>query len=393
MSRFLFVTWDGGGNIPPAVALGHHLAKGHSVRVLGPRSVESRFTASGCRFRPFSKAPELEPGSGRSLEDQRPFMLDLLFGSGAGEDLLDELERERADAVVVDCMLLGVLAAAESSRCPTAAFIHFLHAAAVSGPTAFAKRWEPGLPILEATRSGFGLESLSGHRPFLDEVWGRQGLALVLTPHEFDEAVDGRPSNFRYVGPILEGPGPGWPLDLPWPADDIDPLVVVGFSTTYMRQERLVVNTAAALETLAVRGLITLGPELAISDLETPSNVAVRTWVPHGAVLPFASAVVTHGGHSTVMAALAHGVPLVCAPMGRDQHHVAHQVAACGAGRVLAPDAEPREIRAAIEDVMSEASYREAAERMAKVIAAYGNGRRAVEELEQLSQTGSFARS
>jgi MGT family glycosyltransferase len=312
-------------------------------------------------------------------------MLELLFGTGVGEDLLDELEREPADAVVIDCMLVGALAAAEAASCPTAVLIHFLHAAAVSGPTAFAKRWEPGLPILEQSRAAFGLERLGGQGPFLDEVWGRQGLALVLTPHEFDEPLDRRPSNFRYVGPILESPGPGWHWDLPWPADDIAPLVVVGFSTTYMHQEALLVNTAAALGSLAVRGLVTVGPELAISDLEAPDNVAVRQWVPHGAVLPFAAAVVTHGGHSTVMAALAHGVPLVCIPMGRDQHHVAQQVEACGVGRALPPDADPQEIRAALEDVMSDGSYREAAAGMAEVIATYGNGARAVEELERLS--------
>jgi MGT family glycosyltransferase len=384
MSRFLFVTWDGGGNVPPLVALGSRLVfQSHPVRVLGPRSVEDRFTAAGCAFRPFSRVPEFDRT--RSLEDQRPLMLQLLFGPGAGEDLLEELEREPADSIVIDCMLFGALAAAETSGRPTAALIHFLHAAAVSGPDAFTKRWEPGLPLLEQTRSDFGLEPLPAKAPFLDEVWARQGLALVVTPHEFDEPLDRRPSNFRYVGPIFEAPCPGWAWDLPWPADDIAPLVVVGFSTTYMGQERLLVNTASAIDTLGVRGLITLGCDLAISGFEASDRIAVRHWTPHGAVLPFASAMVTHGGHSTVMAALAHGVPLVCIPMGRDQHHVARQVECCGLGRVLPADAESHEIRGAVEDVMTDPSYREAAARMAEIIAAYGNGARAVNELERLS--------
>src|SRR6185503_13977108 len=105
MSRFLFVTWDGGGNVPPAVALARHLSAEHSVRFLGPPSVKSRITAAGCAFRPLANAPNLHAGRGLSLEEQRPLMLELLFGTGVGDDVLDELEREPAEAVVIDCML------------------------------------------------------------------------------------------------------------------------------------------------------------------------------------------------------------------------------------------------------------------------------------------------
>jgi len=62
-------------------------------------------------------------------------------------------------------------------------------------------------------------------------------------------------------------------------------------------------------------------------------------WLPHGAILPHAAAVVTHGGHSTIMAALADGVPLVRMPMGRDQNANAERIAALGAGRAISSDA------------------------------------------------------
>ena len=36
MTRFAFVTWDGGGNLPPAIGIAQELAaRGHSVRFLG----------------------------------------------------------------------------------------------------------------------------------------------------------------------------------------------------------------------------------------------------------------------------------------------------------------------------------------------------------------------
>jgi UDP:flavonoid glycosyltransferase YjiC (YdhE family) len=106
--------------------------------------------------------------------------------------------------------------------------------------------------------------------------------------------------------------------------------------------------------------------------------------MPHGAILPYAAAVVTHAGHSTVMAALADGVPLVCMPMGRDQHTNAERVAALGVGRAISSDAPSAEIRDALHEVVTNESYRHAARRMAAAITDLGRGERAVSELEAL---------
>ena len=43
-------------------------------------------------------------------------------------------------------------------------------------------------------------------------------------------------------------------------------------------------------------------------------------------MFPDAAAVVTHAGHGTIMRALAHGIPLLCLPMGRDQDDNAARV-------------------------------------------------------------------
>ena len=84
------------------------------------------------------------------------------------------------------------------------------------------------------------------------------------------------------------------------------------------------------------------------------------------------------------MASLAHGVPLVCMPMGREQHDNAARVAACGAGTVLAADAAVSEIRQAIQAILGAPEYRAAATRMAAVMT-HKNGRdTAVKELETL---------
>lgn len=91
--------------------------------------------------------------------------------------------------------------------------------------------------------------------------------------------------------------------------------------------------------------------------MDAPANVLIHDLLPHGAVLPHAAAVVTHAGHSTVMAALADGVPMVCMPMGRDQHSNAARVAALGVGSTISSDASSTEIRDALHEVLSNESY------------------------------------
>jgi UDP:flavonoid glycosyltransferase YjiC (YdhE family) len=102
-------------------------------------------------------------------------------------------------------------------------------------------------------------------------------------------------------------------------------------------------------------------------------------------LLPRASLVVTHAGLGTVMAALAHGVPLLCMPLGRDQFFNASRVEAIGAGRAIGADAGVEAIAAAVRALLHDEAAQAAARRFATVIAGYGGAAAAVEQLEALS--------
>jgi len=48
--RCLIATWDGGGNVPPALALGRWLARaGHCAFVAGPPSLEAKVRTIGLK--------------------------------------------------------------------------------------------------------------------------------------------------------------------------------------------------------------------------------------------------------------------------------------------------------------------------------------------------------
>jgi UDP:flavonoid glycosyltransferase YjiC (YdhE family) len=100
-------------------------------------------------------------------------------------------------------------------------------------------------------------------------------------------------------------------------------------------------------------------------------------------VFPHADAFVTHGGHGSVMRALAHGVPLVALPMGRDQDDTAVRIVERGLG--LRPKRKPAAIAEAVRRVLTEPSFRAAARRMAATIRDDVAADRGIAELEALA--------
>jgi UDP:flavonoid glycosyltransferase YjiC (YdhE family) len=98
-------------------------------------------------------------------------------------------------------------------------------------------------------------------------------------------------------------------------------------------------------------------------------NTVVVEEVPHRRVLSRVDLVVTDAGHGTVLSSLAAGVPLLCMPMGRDQHDVSARVAAVGAGVVLDIDAPEAVILAAARRVLDGAMFHDAARDIAQAIA------------------------
>jgi UDP:flavonoid glycosyltransferase YjiC (YdhE family) len=160
---------------------------------------------------------------------------------------------------------------------------------------------------------------------------------------------------------------------------------LVSFSTAPQGQAEPLRHTIKALETLRVRGLVTLGPALSAGAFKAPENVVLTAFAPHALVLPQAAAIVSQCGHGTVMKALSHGIPVVCLPLVGDQSDVAARVVHAGAGIRVPGDASPEHIRAAILRVLNEPNFRDGAQRIAKAMAGEDGTKTAVKELETLA--------
>lgn len=418
----LFVLWDGGGNIPPQLALARRLSeRGHRVRVLAPRVLRSRIEAAGCTFVPLHETPEHDSSSQaddllRDWEERISLKAAvrvrdrLIFGTARAysQDVSAAIMDERPDLVVTDYLLLGAYVAAERARIPLIALVHTIYPLPAPGLPPYGMGFQPmsgvagqirdavftqvfrrfynaPLATLNQVRLASGLPAVSS----VFEQFEHADRMLVLTSPAFDFPASDLPPNVRYVGPQLDDPAWLAPWEPPVATDGADsrPLVLVSLSTTYQGQADVLRRIIAALADLPVRGLVTLGPALSQRDITLPPNVRAEPHVPHVRVCPHADLVVTHGGHGTVITALTFGVPVVCVPMGRDQADNAARVVWRDAGIRCAQTASVERLRAAIRRGLEEPRFRAGARQIAAEIADQGGAFRAIEEVESLAES------
>ena len=422
--EFLFVLWAGGGNVPPQLTLARRLvARGHRVRMLAPAVLRESIETAGIAFEPYRETPEHDESvperslvrdfEARSKAAAIAASRDNLVAAMArpvATDVLASLERRPAEVVAFDFLLFGSLFAAEKAAVPAAMLIHTVYPFPAPGLPPYGMGWGPMAGPLGRLREGIGrlifrrvykrplmprfneVRVALGLEPLhtFDELLKRVDRGLVLTSPAFDFAAR-LPENVEYVGPQLDPPArtPAW--DSPWSPGDDRPLVVVGLSTTYQAHYPLLERIVAALATLPVRALVTTGGAMLPST--PPANAHVARFVPHAQVLPEAALVVTHAGLGTVHAALAHGLPLVCLPLGRDQPDNAARVEWHGAGLRLSPDSSPVVIRAAVERVLRDPAFTASARRLAAAFTEERPAERAPRALEAVAGNGGSTRA
>lgn len=342
MSDILFVTFDGGGNVPPAAGIARELtARGHAVRFIGHPAQADRLAQEGLAFAPFRTA---RPFTSRTPSSPVT-MLKVLGDRSMGRDVLAELAARPADVVVVDCLLFGVMEALQSAG--------------------------RSYVVLEHSFDGYFRGAARGPLGLLLRLRGFRVLDLIDAGHPVLAAtlaeLDRGHGAVQHTGPVVAPPLPRDPAVAPPPA------VLVSLSTFAFRGllptwQRVL----DAVDGLPVRVIATTGPAVDPGRLRVPVGVELHRWLPHAEVLPEVSLVVGHGGHATTMAALAHGLPLVVLPVEptSDQRFVGRAVQAAGAGRVMGRRASSARIRAAVEELLADGPHREAAARLGAAVRA-----------------------
>jgi MGT family glycosyltransferase len=386
VSRFLFVVPPLTGHINPTVAVGGELrARGHDVAWAGHPATLGPLLPDGARV-----FPVIDDALDARLRAERERWLTLRgaavlkffwedFVVPLGHAMLpgvDTAVREfMPDVVVADQQALAGAVAA--LRAGVAWVTSASTPAELLRPLASLPKVEQWVgDQLTAYQRACGVADPVDLR-FSDR------LVLVFTTSALIGDVSGFDGRYVFTGPAFTArPDRG---SFPW--DWLDPgrrhvLVSLGTLNGAAGQRFF----AAAVDALADLGQELQAIMVAQPPERAPSHILFAEHVPQLALLPHLSAVVSHGGHNTVCEALAHGLPLVVAPIRDDQPIIAQLVADAGAGirvrfgRIRAP-----ELGEAIRAVLDEPRYGAAARRVRDSFATAGGAATAADHLEKLT--------
>ena len=282
---------------PPGLGVARRLiARGHAVHVLGDPTIRDQAEQAGCTFSPWTRAPHrtsLDPAQDL-LEDWETTNPLAMLDAGprpvhrrAGRGVrrrhrrrhrprpsrrrrarLPALRRRSSPPRRPTCLWSPIvpqhLDAAEPGRARPRPGVpprqgrpgRWRDAALRS------RRQRPVRPRPAAAQRGPRRHAASPPlRSFYDQVLDTERI-LVLTSPSFDFASPSVPANVTYVGPILDDPAWAEPWTRPGrrPTGD-DPLVLVGFSSTYQHQVPAApAGRRCAVDACRCAGVVTSGP-------------------------------------------------------------------------------------------------------------------------------------
>ncbi len=393
MSRVLFVVPPLHGHVNPTVAVAQELA-------------DRGATVAWCGHRPFLREVLPDPDAivpvagsdDGDLDEVRQRALGLR-GAAALKFFFEEVvvplahrmvpgveeavDRFRPDVVVVDQQTVAgaIVAVRRGLRWATSA-------------TTSAELVDPfaAMPGLRQWADGKLLELLAAH-----EVAGVGADAVRMSPYLVlaftTPALVGErpwPAQVAFVGPALGGRRQDTTWPWPWKDGPDQPTVLVSLGTVSAEAGQRFFQAVVDASRGAPWRVLLVAPPALVPD--PPSNVAVAAQVPQLTVVARVAAVVCHGGHNTVVEALAGGVPLVVAPIRDDQPIVAQQVVDAGAGRrVRFGRVTAAELADVIADVLENPVYQEAAQRVAASFADAGGAVAAAAAILELAAGGRGA--
>lgn len=213
---------------------------------------------------------------------------------------------------------------------------------------------------------------------------------------ELDWPRSDLPVTVAWVGALAPSGAAAVPAPTWWPSllDDPRPIVLVTQGTLNTDPGDLVEPAFAALGRQEVQIVATTGRANAADfPFPAPPNARVASAVPFGELLPRTDVAVTNGGWGGVLAALAHGVPLIVAGGDLNKPEVAARVEAAGAGISLRTGRPtPRRVLRAWRAVREDPSYRDTARRVAARLAEHDGPAEVVGHVVRLVATPAPAR-
>ena len=421
MARVMIAVMPFAGHVAPMVAVVREfIARGHDVRVYTGSAHANSFRSVGVTVVPWREAPDFDELSleatfpqlrGRKGPRQTLANLEHLFirtGAAQHRDLTREWVAAPWDVLLADSLSCGAALIAETTRAPWAT----LSLVPLTSPS---RDLPPAGLALQPARGPFGrvrdailrrvfsLLTLGLHRAWneiretaglartstrFDRAWFSPTLTCVTGLASLDYPRSDLPTTTHYVGLIRTAPPaavdhPAWWMDV---ETATVPVVHVTQGTFNVDPEDLIRPTLTGLADADVLSVVTTGrASQSTLPFPAPRNARIAGILPYDELFPLTSVVITNGGWGGVLLALGAGIPLIVAGGDIDKPEIAARVAYSGAGIDLRTGRpSPKAIAAAYRRIATEDSFRVAAKRIGRELAASKGASDVVDRCERL---------
>ena len=167
----------------------------------------------------------------------------------------------------------------------------------------------------------------------------------------------------------------------------VGPLIYASCGTLQNRLEHVFRAIIEACSPLDIQTVIALGKDaLSPEGFGTvPENILLVPYAPQNELLRRANLCILHAGLNTTLDCLENGVPMVAIPIASEQPGIAMRITHLGAGTVIPlSEVNTASVGAAVRTVLTDPTYREAAQTAAREIAKLNPTTEAVRIIEQV---------
>ena len=384
------------GHVNPTLPVVQSLvAQGVEVLYYNAEEFRATISATGAEFRAYPPTRLTMRAMTEAVSKHLVYVTQLLFETSLmlTDFMLQEIAREQPDLLIFDSICLWGMQAARISGLRSMASITTFVQEGVQLKTSWQDKAHMiggalgALPKLLQTRSAlvrrYGRASLPPKHIF--PCMGHRNLVYTIRELQpFTPVID---ESFRFVGPSLPARAPESTLPLPEGA-----VVYISLGTIHTNNAPFFATCFDAFAGAPATFVLSAGA--LAEQLSPPPNFVVRSHVPQLEVLRRADLFITHAGINSLHESLYFGVPMVMVPQQMEQMMNARIAQTHGLGIVLG-DRPPygqgiraETLRAAVDTVLHDPSYRVAAEAMQHRLQAAGGAAQAVSEIMAFGQGG-----
>jgi MGT family glycosyltransferase len=420
MSRFLVCTHPITGHVNPAIEIVRTLVeRGHEVRVYTGKKFKAKVEAAGATFAPMTKAYDYDDSDydkafpGRAALkgiNQIKFDFTEIFIRRAPEQVADLRAMFKIwppDVVLSDPGFAGTRFLYELGEIKAFAVFNI---SVLGLPSKDVPPFGLGMlpdysPIgklknkalsfmasnvvfkdvnaaLKEERARFGLKPEPFSPVFSEMLYLQPSIPAIEYPRS------DLPPSAHFIGALIpqfkgEFNPPDWWHEV---TGATKPVVLVTQGTVATNADELIIPALQALANEDVLVVATTGGKPFNGPV--PANARVASFIPFNQLMPHVDLMVTNGGYGGVTIALANGVPVIAGGTTEDKPEVGNRVAYAGVGINLKTNTPaPEQIRAAVNQVLGNASYRDKARQLQAEYARHDGPTEAAVLLEKLAET------